>query len=269
MSFRNKLKSKFNQQVSKPAIYIGKNAVNLFHVSTLPLPILAKFLKEINEIYKFFKKNTPPMPKKSYVQVSSKQNMSNIARETLEIKDTFSNLQNKKIEQVQKIMSRDQKPKLHINITTKDPSCKQVIVPMNSENIRKYMKNTSSHVININRALRSIKSNIIANFIKLDNKDIIIFTNNIANASDLQEIERYVKNSLDVDTDQIDSPRLLQSKSYLKIVGILYLSNQTNVKLSPDGVKNILKNNHIFNDVILASKPQIIKILPKYDMSIV
>jgi len=195
--------------------------------------------------------------------------MSNIIRETLQIKDTFPNLQNKKIKQVQKIMSRDQKPKPHINMTTKGFSHKQVIVPMNSENTRKYMKDVSSYVININRALRSIKSNIIADFIRLNNKGIIISTNNIANTSDLQEIERYVKNSLDVEAGQIDSPRLLQSKSYLKIVGILYLSNQTNVKLSPEEVENILKNNYIFNDVVLASRLRIIKISPKSDMSIV
>jgi len=269
MLFRNKLKSKFNQQVSKPAIYKGTNPVNPSYISILSSPIPAKFPKEVNKISKFFKKNTSPMPKKSYMQASSKQNVSNITRETLKIKNTFSNLQNKKIDQVQKIICGDQKPKPCINMTTKGPSHKQVIVPMNSENARKYMKNVSSHVININRALRSIKSNIIANFIRLDNNSIIISTNNITNASDLQKIERCVKNSLVIEVGQINSLRLLQSKSYLKIVGIPYLFNQINVKLSPDKVKNILKNNHIFNDVILASKPQIIKISPKSDMSIV
>ena len=69
--------------------------------------------------------------------------------------------------------------------------------------------------------------------------------------------------------DQIDSPRLPQSKLYLKIFGIPYLSEQSNTQLSFEEVERILKSNHIFNNIILASKPRVIKISPKSDMSIV
>jgi len=122
--------------------------------------------------------------------------MSNIAKETLKIKKAFPSLQNKKIEQVQKIISSDSKPKPHINMTTKRPSCKQVIVPMSIENIKKLIKNSSAHIININQSLKSIKLNIMADFIHIDDKDIVISTNNIASSSDLQEIERCIKSSL-------------------------------------------------------------------------
>ena len=48
--------------------------------------------------------------------------MSNIAMDTLKIKKMFLHLQNKKIDQVQKIINgSDNKPKPHINITTKGP----------------------------------------------------------------------------------------------------------------------------------------------------
>ena len=36
-----------------------------------------------------------------------------------------------------------------------------------------------------------------------------------------------------------------------------------------DNIKKILKSNHIFNNIVLASKPRIIKMLPKSDMSII
>jgi len=91
----------------------------------------------------------------------------------------------------------------------------------------------------------------------------------VASPSDLQEIEKCVKNSLVSDVDQISSPRLPQSKSYLKIVGIPYISERSNVQISPDEVEGILKANHVFNDIILASKPRIIKISPKSDMAII
>ena len=210
MSFRNKVKSKFNQQaIKEPVNKKGNNPDKLSYVSRLPPPIPAKSPKEMNKLSKYFKKNPPVAPRKSYAQVSSRPNTSNIVRETLKIKDTFPNLQNKKIEQVQKLISGDHKPKPCINMTTKGPFHKQVIVPMNTDNARKYMKDASIHVININRALKSIKPNIIPDFIKLDDKGIIIFTNNIANPSDLQEIKRYVKNFLVVEEDQIESSRLL------------------------------------------------------------
>ena len=88
-------------------------------------------------------------------------------------------------------------------MTTKGLSHKQVIVPMNSNLSKRFTKNLSSYVININWAFKSIKPNTYADFICADNKGIIISTNNIASNSDLQEIIRYVKNSLDANDDSI------------------------------------------------------------------
>jgi len=133
MSFRNKVKSKFSPQIVKePSNNKGKNSVKPSYIFSLPLPILAKSLKEVDEISKFFKKNPTFMQKKSYAQVLSNSNMSNIARKTLKIKKAFPSLQNKKIEQAQKIISSNSKPKPCINMTTKEPSHKQVIVSQTS-----------------------------------------------------------------------------------------------------------------------------------------
>ena len=57
--------------------------------------------------------------------------------------------------------------------------------------------------------------------------------------------------------------------SYLKIIGILYLSEQTNSYISSDNIDKILKSNHIFNDIVLASKPRLIKVFSKSDMAII
>jgi len=72
-----------------------------------------------------------------------------------------------------------------------------------------------------------------------------------------------------MDAEQISSPRLPQSKLYLKIIGILYISEHSNVRILSNEIEKVLKNNHIFNSIILVSKPKIIKILPKSDMAIV
>ena len=204
-----------------------------------------------------------------YAWASFTTNTTNIARDTLKIKEIFPNLKDYKIEQIQKIISNVKKPKPRLNMMIKGLSHKQVIVPISIENVKYFMRVSSMHVININKTLKDIKSNVMANFVCSDDKGIIIFTNNIACPSDLQEIKKYVKNTLCAVTDQIATSRLPQPKSYLKIVGISFMSKFTNSWITSDNVEKILKANHIFNNIILASKSRVIKVLPKSDMSII
>jgi len=115
---------------------------------------------------KYFKKNTNSQQKKSYANATSPTKSSNsptlknLVKEMLKIKETFLNLPNKKIEQVQKVINNsNNKSKL------KGPSRKQVIIPMNNDITKEFIKDSSLHIININWALKAIKSSTIANFI--------------------------------------------------------------------------------------------------------
>jgi len=194
----------------------------------------------------------------------------NIVKKTLKIKETFLNLSNNKIKQVQKVINRpNNKSKLRISMTTKDPSRKQVIIPMGNNITKEFIKESNSHITNINCALKAIKSSTIADFICVDNKGIVITTNNVVSGLDLQEIKKYVKNSLFSDADKVSSVRLPQSKSYLKIVGIPFISEKTNSRITSDEIEDVLKNNHIFNNIVLTSKPHVIKMSPKSDMAII
>ena len=144
-----------------------------------------------------------------YAQVlANSSNFPNTAREILKIKEIFSSLQNKKIEIVQKIISGTEKPKLKINIITRGLSQKQVIVSMNINNTNSFIKDSSTYIININRALKNIKLNIMADFICMDNKSIITTTNNITSPSDLQAIEKYVKSLIYIEAKHVEFPRL-------------------------------------------------------------
>jgi len=93
-------------------------------------------------------------------------------------------------------------------MTTKGPSHKQVIVPINSDLSKRFIKDSANYVTNINRALKSIKSNVCTDFICADTKGIIISTNSVASNSDLQEIEKYIKNSLQINNNSVATPRL-------------------------------------------------------------
>ena len=84
----------------------GKEIVKPTFISLIPPLISAKSQKEVNELSKYFKKNTNSQQKKLYANTTSsiKQPslaaLKNIARETLKIKEMFPNLSNKKIEKM-------------------------------------------------------------------------------------------------------------------------------------------------------------------------
>jgi len=105
ITFRSKVKLKFNPQINKPKISAkGKETVKPIFISTLMPPIPAKSQKEVNEISKFFKKTNSSTLTKFYAQASttskkmtSSISSSNITRDILKIKEIFPNLPNKKI----------------------------------------------------------------------------------------------------------------------------------------------------------------------------
>ena len=141
---------------------------------------------------------------------------------------------------------------------------------MNSNNNSIFMKNSSLHVANINKHLKNTKSEVLVNYIQSDPLDITIVTNKISQQSDLQIIDQYVKNSNNINTLQVEESHLPQSKSYLKIIGIpFFIHGNTQECLTSSDVKMILKQNQIFNNITLVSRPRVIKISPKSDMAIV
>ena len=122
----------------------------------------------------------------------------------------------------------------------------------------------------LNRNLRNAKSKVLVDFIRSDPLGVTVVTNKVSLPSDLLIIEKYVKNSENIDSSQVDSPYLPQSKSYLKIIGILYYPHRNlQDQLSSSDVKTVIKQNQIFDNVTLAFKPRVIKASPKSDMAII
>jgi len=79
-----------------------------------------------------------------------------------------------------------------------------------------------------------------------------------------------VKNANDINSFQVEDARLPKSKSYLKIIGILFYPHlNSQEKLTSANIKTILWQNHIFNNISLVLKPRIIKVCPKSDIVIV
>ena len=155
-------------------------------------------------------------------------------------------------------------------MTMKGLSRKQIIVPMNIDNNNSFIKNSATHVANIYKLLRNAKSDILVDYIHSDPLRISIVTNKVSLQSDLQIIDQYVKNSEDINILQVDESQLPQSKSYLKIIGIPYYPHsKSQDHLTSSNVETILKQNQIFDNIKLASKPRVIKVSSKSDMSII
>jgi len=154
-------------------------------------------------------------------------------------------------------------------MTTKRLSKQQIIVLMGANNISKFMFSLEDHIANINRALKNIKSEIMADFLYYNYQGLIITTNKTAFQLDLSTIEKYIKNIDFIKTEDIMASCLLQSKSYLTIIGIPYIKENTNSPINFTNIKKIIQFTHIFNNVYLVSKLHIIKSSPKYNMVVV
>jgi len=109
---------------------------------------------------------------------------------------------------------------------------------------------------------------VTADFIWSDSIGIIITTNQVALASDMNIMENYIKESTNVNTNEVSVLHLPQSKSYLKILGIPYLTNN-GTSIACNQIEEVIKRIHLFDDIMLASSPRIIKASPKSDMAVI
>jgi len=78
-----------------------------------------------------------------------------------------------------------------------------------------------------------------------------------------------MKNLDDVNSSNGMSPRLSQSKSYLKILNIPYLVKDTNLPVTHEIIEKVLETTYIFNNVVLVSQPHVIKTSLKSDMAVI
>jgi len=137
-----------------------------------PPPLPVKSRREVNIISKYFQNKKPSAENKNMVR-NKKSTMSYTqatkpsanTSEVLKIKETFPALNAKKIDQINNIVKGNLKPKPWIQMITKGPSRKQVIVLMSTENNNNFMKNSALHVSSINRQLQNAKSKVLVDYI--------------------------------------------------------------------------------------------------------
>ena len=159
-----KLKDLKNNIVNNKEIAKSDKKANIFRI---PPPISLRPSKRMLEKSKFYQGKEKTLTfrltyKKgqSYIQ-AFKSNIKNIVK----IKKNFPNLSAKKSEEIYKVLNGPKKNKPRLDMMTKGLSRKQVLVSISSNNLDKFIILSSKHIANINRALKNIKSDVIADFI--------------------------------------------------------------------------------------------------------
>jgi len=125
------------------------------------------------------KANKPEKSKKLYIQASAPS-----VGEILKLKENFPSLSTKKIENIHRMINDSRKSKPKINMITKGSLREQIIVSIGNNNKTKFIASSSTHITNINSTLKNIKSNVRADFVRMDQHSIIIM-NKIAFTLDL------------------------------------------------------------------------------------
>ena len=79
---------------------------------------------------------------------------------------------------------------------------------MSAINSEAIVLQAKTYISNINRLLKSVKSEISTKFIYFENRRIIITTNEVVVSSDLNIVERYIKELDNIDLNNIISSYL-------------------------------------------------------------
>ena len=140
------------------------------------------------------KASKPLIMKKSYVQ-ASKPNILCKVKDILWVKEVFLALLADKVEKVLKIKnSCEGNKKPRINMTTREPLRREVIISMTKVYAELIVNSAHIHISNINKCLKNSKSDTFADFIWFNANGITITINKPASNLDLSTIEKYLKN---------------------------------------------------------------------------
>ena len=220
-------------------------------VKVLP-SILFRSSKETLEKSKFFQKKDKNSKEDSNIKIRYlyTQTSAPKVKKILKLKKNFLNLLLNKIKNIYNMINNSEKIKPRISMITKGSFRRHIIIPISNDNILNFMKSSSLYITNLNKVFKNIKSEIVAEFVQSDQHEIIITTNKITLLSDLYTIENYIKNTNNIKSNDIIIPYLPQLKPYLKIIGISYLMENTNMPINSSITETIIKNIHIFNNML-------------------
>jgi len=80
-----------------------------------------------------------------------------------------------------------------------------MIISISINNTEAIISQAKKYISNINRLLKGVKSDVLANFICFNKKGVVITTNKVVAISDLNIVKKYLKKLNNVDSNDIMS----------------------------------------------------------------
>ena len=136
------------------------------NISRTFLPIPPRPSKNILAKSKFFKRNPIIDSVNKSNNQSYAQALKGDIKEIFKIKDAFFKLSLDNVSETHNVINKSsQKDKLKFSMTTKDFCRKQIIIPLETNNVERVLAQSNAYIININWLLKDIKFEVFANYI--------------------------------------------------------------------------------------------------------
>ena len=156
-----------------------------------------------------------------------------------------------------------------LKMITQGPTRHQVLIPLAPAATEMVVANAASAVEFCNKGLVSAHSKLRVESVHKAWDGISMSTNSVASVAELEVIKQWLKKTAGLGEVTEVEPRLPQSKSFLKVLGVPYWDSKTSLPVTPAQVAEALSSSPLFEGVTLASMPCIMKASPSSDMSVI
>jgi len=156
-----------------------------------------------------------------------------------------------------------------LKMMTQRPTRYQVLIPLTPAAAEMVVANAALAVESYSKGLVSAHSKLRVESVCKAWDSVSMSTNSITSAVELKVIKQWLKKAASLGEVTEVEPRLPQSKSFLKVLGILYWDFKTSLSVTPAQVAEALSSSPLFEGIILASMPCIMKASPSSDMSVI
>jgi len=117
-------------------------------------------------------------------------------------------------------------------MTTHGPTRRQVLIPLDTPTAEVVVANAATAVESCNRGLVEAHSKLRVELVRKAWDGISMSTNFVASAAELEVIKQWLKKVAGLAASTVVEPRLPQSKSFLKILGVPYWGNNSSLSIT-------------------------------------
>ena len=120
-----------------------------------------------------------------------------------------------------------------LKMTTQGPTRHQVLIPLDPAAAETVVANAALAVLSCNKGLVEARSKLRVESVRKVWDSVSMSTNSVVSAAELEVIKQWLKKTAGLGESTEVEPCLPQSKSFLKILGILYWDSKSSLPITP------------------------------------